>query len=75
MIGGSIGMWITGKLTQGVVGDDIATKIEADNLKKTPEGQVQLLQHTMEQIQSGKNVDPKTMQAAQNVYNVFSAYA
>ena len=72
MIGGSIGMWLTGKLTQGIVGDDIATKIEADNLKKTPEGQVQLLQHTIQQIQDGKKVDPRTMMAAQNVMNVYA---
>ena len=37
-------------------------KIEAEKLSQTSEGQVQLLQHALEQAQSGAKMDLKTQQ-------------
>ena len=65
-LGGSIGMWLGGKLGKGLMGNDVANKIEAEKLSQTTEGQVQLLQHTLEQAQSGAKMDLKTQQALQS---------
>ena len=72
LVGGSIGMWLTGKITHKLVGTDIGEKVSAQKLAKTPEGQVQLLQMTMQQAQNDKKLDPKTAQAMQNVMNVYA---
>lgn len=53
LIGGSIGMWLTGKATKAIVGEDVANKIEVDNMKKTVEGQKQLLTYTAQKAQEG----------------------
>jgi len=63
-VGGGIGMWLAGKATKALVGDDVVNKIDAENLAKTTEGQTQLLQYTIEQAQSGKKVPPEVQQAA-----------
>jgi len=57
-------MWLAGKATKALVGDDVVNKIHAENLAKTTEGQTQLLQYTIEQAQSGKKVPPEVQQAA-----------
>ena len=67
MVGGAIGMWLTGKATKALVGEDVANKVEAENLTKTPEGQLQLLQLTAQTAQSDKNLDPKVQTALQNI--------
>lgn len=64
-LGGSIGMWLGGKLGKGLMGNDVANKIEAEKLTQTSEGQIQLLQHTLEQAQSGAKMDVNTQQALQ----------
>ena len=67
---GSIGMWAGHKLGNLVFGADVANKIEAKNLAKTEDGQVQLLQFAMQKAQEGKT-DPATNQ----ILNKLNAYA
>lgn len=64
-LGGSIGMWLGGKLGKGLMGNDVSNKIEAEKLAQSSEGQVQLLQHALEQAQSGAKMDLRTQQALQ----------
>lgn len=71
LVGGSIGMWLTGKITKKIIGQDVADKVEVENMKKTPEGQAQLLQLTVQQAQSDKKIDARTLQALQNVARVY----
>ena len=79
LIGGSIGCWAMGKLTHKLVGDNVGAKVQAEQMGKTPEGQVQLLQLTAQKaeqdIKDGKQVDPRTLQAINNVATVFSGYS
>ena len=72
MIVGSIGCWLAGKITNKLVGQDIGDKVQAENLAKTQEGQTQLLQYTMEKIQKGEAVDPKSKLAVQKVINQYA---
>ena len=65
-LGGSIGMWLGGKLGKGLMGNDVSNKIEAEKLAQSSEGQVQLLQHALEQAQSGAKMDLRTQQALQS---------
>lgn len=67
----SIGMWAGHKLGNSILGKDVADKVEAENLAKTQEGQVQLLQFAMQKAQEGKT-DSKTNQI---VYKALNAYA
>lgn len=67
LIGGGLGMWLAGKVTKGVVGQDVADDIEAKKLAYSPEGQAQLLQNTMERIQKGEKVSPEAQQAISRV--------
>ncbi len=60
---GSIGCCLAGKLTKKLVGDDVANKVEAENLVKTQEGQAQLLQFAAEKAQSGEKMDKNTQLA------------
>lgn len=62
LVGGSLGMWAMGKLTKGLVGEDVASKVEAEKLAQTNEGQTQLLQFAAQQAQEGK-ADIQTQQA------------
>jgi hypothetical protein len=68
VIGGSIGCWLAGKATHAIVGQDVADSVKAKNLTKTAEGQAQLLQYTLDKYQSGDKLDPKIINAANNVY-------
>lgn len=54
VVGGSIGVWFAGKATKALVGEDVADKIQAENMTKTQEGQTQLLEYTAQKIQEGK---------------------
>lgn len=67
LVGGGLGMWLAGKATNAIVGQDVADDIEAKKLASTNEGQVQLLQNTMQRIQSGENVSPEAQQAVQKL--------
>ena len=73
LIGGSIGCWLMGKVTKKVVGEDVGAKVEIENMKKTAEGHLQLLQLTAQIAEGDKELDEKTLQALSNVataYNV-----
>lgn len=71
MVGGSVGMMLMGRVTHAVVGQDTGEKVKLANMKKTPEGQQQLLSMTLEQAKKDKNLDAKTAQAIQNVVNAY----
>lgn len=71
-VGGMIGCNLMGRLTHKILGDDVGSKVEVNKMKKTAQGQAQLLQLTLEQAQNDKKLDIKTQQALQNVY---AAYA
>ena len=75
LIGGSIGCWLMGKVTHKIVGQDVGTKVEVENMKKTAQGQQQLLQLTLQQAQDDKKVNQRTVQALQNVANFYGAGA
>ncbi len=72
IICGSIGCWLAGKATKALVGDDVANQITADNMLKTPEGQVQLLQLTAQTAQNDKELDPKVAKAFQNLVTQYA---
>ena len=72
LVGGSLGMWLMGKVTHKLAGQDIAEKIKIDKMKATPQGQQELLQLTMQQAQDDKKLDSRTAQAIQNVYSVYA---
>ncbi len=75
LIGGSIGTWAMGKLTHKIVGEDVGSKVEVQNMKKTAQGQQQLLQLTLSQAQEDKKnnkLDPKVAQALNNVYQAYA---
>ncbi len=67
LIGGGIGMWLFGKGTKALVGQDVADDIQAKELTKTNEGQVQLLQNTIQRMQNGEKVSAQAQQAVQKV--------
>ena len=73
LVCGSIGCALAGKLTRKIVGEDVGTKVEVENMKKTPEGQAQLLQLTASQAMSDKKLDPKVALALQNIAGQMSA--
>ena len=67
LIGGGLGMWLAGKATKALVGQDVADDIEAKKLANSQQGQVQLLQNTMQRMQSGEKVSPQAQQAVQKL--------
>ena len=75
LVGGSIGTWAMGKLTKKLVGEDVGSKVEVEKMKKTAQGQAQLLQLTAQQAQDDKKLDPKVAQALQNVISSYNAVA
>lgn len=68
-IGGSLGMWAMGKATKAIVGEDIATNLEAKDKKSTPQGQQELLSLVVQRAQAGEKIPEKVMRAAENVAN------
>lgn len=66
-VGGMIGCNLMGKLTHWMLGDDAGSKAQLAEMKKTPQGQLQLLQLTAQQAQDDKHLDPKVALALQNV--------
>ena len=67
LIGGSIGCWLAGKATKSIVGQDVGEKVKIENMKKTQEGQIQLLNLTLQQ----KNIP---LDVQQSINNVATAY-
>lgn len=65
-IGGSVGMWLMGKVTNAIAGTDEATRLEAEKMKKTPEGQAQLLSFAAQKAQEGQ-IDKETAMAFNNI--------
>ena len=72
LVGGSIGVTLMGKFTKKIIGEDVGSKVEIENMKKTPEGQAQLLSLTAMQAQNDKKLDPKVLRALQNVAAQYS---
>ena len=72
LIGGGLGMCLAGKLTKGLVGQDVADGIEAEKMASTQEGQVQLLQNTMQRMQSGEKVSANAQQAVQKIMTQYA---
>ncbi|MCM1004317.1 MAG: hypothetical protein NC408_08260 [Candidatus Gastranaerophilales bacterium] len=66
-IGGSLGMWAMGKVTKKLVGEDVATGLEAKDKKNTAQGQQELLSLVVQRAQAGEKVPDKVMKAAENV--------
>ena len=73
LVCGSIGCALAGKFTRKIVGEDVGAKAEVENMKKTPEGQAQLLQLTAQQAMSDKKLDPKVALALQNIVSQANA--
>ena len=73
LVGGSIGCWLMGKVTHSITGQDVGTKVEVENMKKTKEGQYQLLKLTAQQADGDKKISQRTIQALQNVANFYGA--
>jgi len=72
LIGGGLGMWLAGKGTNALVGQDVADDIEAKKLAKSQEGQVQLLQNTMQRIQKGEKVSADAQMAVQKLMQQYA---
>ena len=68
MIVGSVGCCLAGKITKKLVGQDVGDKAQAEQLANTEDGQIQLLQNTVQRIQKGENVDPQAVSAMQKLY-------
>ena len=62
LVGGSIGCALMGKLTKKLVGEDVGSKVEVEEMKKTPEGQAKLLELTAQQALDDKKADPKVLE-------------
>ena len=73
LIGGSIGCALMGKFTKKLVGEDVGAKVLTENMKKTPEGQVQLIQMALAKAQAGEEVPQNVLNAAQNAAQRLSA--
>lgn len=71
LIGGSLCCWGTGKLTKWLVGQDVGEKVKIEQMKQTPEGQVQLLKLTAQQ----KNIPLDVQQSINNVAAAFNLAA
>lgn len=72
LIGGGIGMLLAGKATNAIVGQDVADEIESQKLAQSNEGQVQLLQNTMQRMQKGENVSLEAQQAVQKLATLYA---
>ena len=68
LVGAGIGMCLTGKLVKALVGRDVGDKIEAENLAKTEEGQMTMLEYARQQIQDGKDVPLEVQSATTKIY-------
>lgn len=72
LIGGGIGVWLAGKATNAIVGQDVADEVETQKLAQSNEGQVQLLEHTMQRMQNGEKVSLEAQQAVQKLATLYA---
>ena len=72
-IGGAAGSILASKVMKIFIPSDEATKLEANEQKKTPEGQAQLLSLVLQNVQAGEKVPEKVLISAQNVATAMSA--
>ena len=66
-IGGAAGSILASKVMKIFIPTDEATKLEAEEQKKTPQGRANLLSLVLEKAQRGEKVDENVLIAAQNV--------
>ena len=69
---GSLGMWLAGKGTRALVGDDVSNKIEAEKKLASAEGQQELLMNVAESIQKDKKADIGTVQAVSSAISMYA---
>lgn len=69
VLGASLGNWLGGKIGKKIAGNDAGVKVGLENKAKTPEGQLELLQLTMNYAQKDKNLDPRVALTLQNIYS------
>lgn len=72
-VGGCVGSWLMGKVTNKLIPTEEATRLDAEKMKKTPEGQVQLIQMALAKAQAGEEVPQNVLNAAQNAAQRLSA--
>ena len=72
-VGGCVGSWLMGKVTNKLIPTEEATRLDAEKMKKTPEGQVQLIQMALAKAQAGEDVPQNVLNAAQNAAQRLSA--
>ncbi|MBE7710934.1 MAG: hypothetical protein E7Z92_02205 [Cyanobacteria bacterium SIG31] len=72
LIGGSIGMWLAGKGTKAIVGKDVADKIQVKNMSNSAEGQLTMIQNTIQRIQSGEQVSQPAQQGVQKILAMYA---
>lgn len=72
-LGGAAGSILASKITHSLMPTDEATKLEAEKMKKTPEGNANLLSIVMQKAQAGEEVPPRVLASAQNVATALSA--
>ena len=63
---GTACMWLSGRLTNWIVGEDVGAKAKGKQMAQTQQGRAELLQVTMQNAQNDKNLDPAVLQALQN---------
>lgn len=71
LVGGSIGCWLMGKVTHKIIGQEAGTLAKVEKMKQSKEGQVELLTLTAQQAEEDKKLNPRTLQALQNVANYY----
>ena len=54
LVGGSIGCWLTGKITHKLIGKEAGTEAKVEKMKKTQEGQAELIQLAYQKAQTGE---------------------
>ena len=69
---GSIGMWLAGKATKAIMGEDVANKIDAEEKLKTAEGQAEMLSAITESAKDDKNLDSATAKTIQKALNAYA---
>ncbi len=75
LVGGTVGCHYLSKFAKWIVGEDVGAKVKVDKMKRTSQGQQQLLQLTLPQAQEdqkNKKLDPKVAQALNNVYQSYA---
>ena len=74
-LGGAVGSILASKISHAIIPTDEATKIGAEKATKTEEGKQELLKMVMNKAQSGEQLDPQVLQAAQKMAMQYGAVA